>query len=320
MTTSSDPDISPTAKEVATAALSHIKAMASGKPPATPSPSGGSGSGNSSSSGSSGSSGSANNNSPGGNHPLGNPPSSDGELNNGSPQGGPDHGGTLNNLSNMSAKQWVLFVAVLISTGCTLWLLAWRTSDKGVEITTQNNAVMEKEVDLKIAKERTRQIQAVAASGTQVPASMISAPVSSSALSSPLLTPANCQSVGEGDGATRSTAIPLSFGQCLAFKSGTAKQVFWVTLNSSPKGISGKASFNHMREETDADKVERKARCMAQTNDVAYCDAEMQKKVGVRVDHCLTKDSPDTCLGYVKGKINLPLVVHSDESVTITMN
>lgn len=213
------------------------------------------------------------------------------------------------NWTDMDLKQRVLFFLAVIVGLSTVASLLWQTSDKGLEARARDDAVRLKKVELDIEREHTKQ-QRVSSQSARTGHAQ---PVAGGSASS------SCMTVGYSDGKTRSTAVTLSFGQCLAFTGQGTKQTFFLVLDSAPREVAGRAAFNHMREETEADKADRRSRCMEKTGDASYCDTEMQKKVGVLVDYCLTKDSPDRCLTYLKGKIHMPLVVHSDETVTINM-
>ncbi len=219
----------------------------------------------------------------------------------------------------MSPRTLMLTIGGFITSLAIVYLTVWKTSPEGQKLQEKEVAYDIAKVELARDKQKTLQLKVIAASGAPIPASMLPAPVATSRQTSTATVSSNCKVVGDKEGATRLTAVQPSFGQCFTLPGSSTRQLFFLMLNSAPKEITGKASFAHMREEREEDKTDRRARCMAQTGDAEYCEVEMQKRVGVRVDYCLTMDSPDRCVSYLKGKTHVPIVVHSDGPVSINM-
>ncbi len=258
-------------------------------PPSTPSPSGNSGTGNSNSGSSGGSGG----------------------------DGGKSGGGDENSSASTPKppeKNWraiILTGAAVTGALVTLALAAWSITPAGQESKKVTSAIVvaqektkQTEAETKRLREERRLVEAKNKAGITTQAS----------------TSSSCQTVSTSTAKRRVDAVTVSYGQCIEFVATTTDRWFWVILSSIPTNIEGKASFGHLRDETEADKTNRRLRCIADTNDTQFCDKEMQVSRGVRVDDCVTKFTQDNCLGYLQGKPKtLPLLVNTDERIRINM-
>lgn len=207
----------------------------------------------------------------------------------------------------MDARRWIILLFMAITSGCIVYYTMWRTTPAGQKVQAQENSLDEQRIKLARDKEQVKMMRIAAKSGAKMPA------VSNGA--------STCLTLADSAGISRSTAFELSFGQCASFTATGARQTFWVNLNSAPKEINGKASFNNLREERADEKIARRERCLAKTSDAEFCEKEMQRQRGVRLDEgCITQSSPDLCLGYLKNRTSTPLIVHTDESINIVMN
>lgn len=210
-------------------------------------------------------------------------------------------------------KNWralILTGAAVTGALVTLGLATWSITpagQKSKEITTALSTAQEEtkqtEAETKRLREERRLVEAKGKAGITTQAS----------------TP-SCQTVSTSAAKRRVDAVTLSYGQCVEFVASPTDRWFWVILSSIPTSIEGRASFGHLREETEVDKAGRRQRCMADSNDTQFCDKEMQISRGVRVDDCVTKFTQDNCLGYLQGKPKtLPLIVNTDERIRINM-
>lgn len=250
-------------------------------PPSAPPPSGNSGTGD----GNSGSSG-------GGSNP---PPGS------GSPSAS---SGSGSGSGKWSAKQWILFCAILISTACTIWMIMWRTSAPGLKQEEQQKTLDSKDLDLKLKKEHTKQMRIAERSGQS-----LSQPVAQN----DCLDPRDIVSHW-------SKPIHIGTGQCIKFSSGTQRE-FWIRLASSPTLLAGKASFAEFkRPESLDEKMTRKQACLAKGESQDFCDAEAQQSRGLRKDECYGVPAADQCLGYLQGKINASIHVYAMDLEIQTSN
>ncbi len=262
-------------------------------PPSTPSPSGNSGAGDGNS-GSSGGTGGGGKSGGGGNHS--------------SPKPTPHEG---------SATKKALLVVLILGAVCTsiialssVFIATRSTSPEGMAQTLQLSSLADKED----ARKHERKMKELDIKQARLQGR------TSNAISTATIPPASCQTISTSGAKKRAEAITLSYGQCVEFVASSTDRWFWVVLSSTPARIEGKASFGHLRDETEADKTSRRLRCIADTNDSQFCDKEMNIPRGVRVDDCVTKFTQDNCLGYLQGKPRtLPLLVNTDERIRINM-
>lgn len=99
-----------------------------------------------------------------------------------------------------------------------------------------------------------------------------------------------------------SAPVKISAGQCVKMSSSVMKE-FWITLASKPTKVVGKASFAEAKRPLSIEeKLEGKKKCIASGTDEATCDLDAQKPRGIWVDDCVTKQTADSCLGYLQSK------------------
>lgn len=207
----------------------------------------------------------------------------------------------------MDTRRLIALIGMIITSGCIVYYTMWRTTSEGQKVQAQENNLDEQRIKLARDKEQVKMMRIAAKSGATVPNASKA--------------PSTCSTLSDSSGISRSTAFELSFSQCLSFTASGARQTFWVNLNSAPKEINGKASFNNLREERTDEKMARKEACLVKTGDAEFCEKEMRRQRGVRLDEgCITQSSPDLCLGYLKNRTSTPLIVHTDESINIVMN
>lgn len=97
---------------------------------------------------------------------------------------------------------------------------------------------------------------------------------------------------------TRREPITLQSGSCLTRATPTeAGDNFWVMFAAPPKQVIGNASFGEMKKVLNDEGV----------------------LVSREVDHCITSQVNDQCLGWLSGKPNIPLTVLNATPLSINM-
>lgn len=181
--------------------------------------------------------------------------------------------------------QWVLSIAGLITAICTVVLIMWKTSSDGLKQETEQKALEHKELDLKLAKERTKHLRFEAKKGqaqahaaeAAPPAPVMAQPVKDCIIASTWFT-------------SRENPIPLGNNLCLMRNQESSN--FWVIFKADPREIVGIASFNEM---------------------AVTIGNDGQNQL-IEVSRCITSQSQDQCLSYLKGKLGIPLVVFNNTS------
>ncbi|MEZ0208777.1 MAG: hypothetical protein ACAH17_01210 [Candidatus Paceibacterota bacterium] len=285
-------DISPSGQKY----IDTIRAEAESGKASTPSSGSGSGSSGSGSSGSGSSGGSG-----GGN------------------TGGAPSSGNAGEKRGMSVRTWILTICSVITGLAMVYLIMWRTTPAGIEIQKSETVLEGKKEDTEQIRARKKLVDAER--------KLVAQRQKDARTTSPAVASNNCVNAA-GAGIRRVQAIELVYGTCVAFTATSTQNAFWVSFKGPPKSVSGGgAVFATFHNATEAEQAERFSACMSKTNDREHCNAEKEKekqgKVGIRDDlGCRTSESPDKCLGYLKGKADQganPVWVQTSESVQINM-
>lgn len=241
--------------------LEQAKAMASGHSDGSSGTSGGSGSsgsgGSSSGSGSSGSSG-------------GSPPDTPAPSGSGSGAWG---------RGMHSVHRAFLGILIVFSSLSIVGYTVWRTTERGVQIQTQENRLEEKKIDLALSKEETKRQRLMRRQTENAPAlAPATTPTARTAISS-------CESLPmEAVGSFRSP-IRIESGKCLS-REHTEKPL-WVTFASPPTvTIAEKDAGIAFYELVPANDGSGRAE---------------------RLSHCITLHSTDNCRSYLAGKTGTTL-------------